>query len=104
MNAAIIALLAAQQAARQRVVEAFERAGARSPATAQPLGSLGELDESTLRACIDDGTVREGAPGTFYLYVRPSAPRRDWGRLAKTIAFWIVALLIPIAFLQFASR
>jgi hypothetical protein len=100
VNPALLALLAAQHAARQRIVEAFERTEATSPTTARPLGTLGELDDAALRACIDDGTIREGAPGTFYLYVRPPTPRLGWGRLAKTIAFWIVLLLIPIAVLQ----
>ena len=106
MNAAIIALLAAQQAARQRIVESFERAGATSPATARPLGSLGELDDGALRACLEDGTVREGAPGTFDLWRRPvPASQARWtrGRMVKAIVFWIIVLLLPIAFLQFVN-
>jgi hypothetical protein len=107
VNAALIALLAAQQqqqAARQQIVTAFERGGATSPAAARPLGSLGELDEGALRTCLDDGTIREGAPGTFYLYARPPASGRGWGRLARAVVFWIVLLLLPIVILNLVSR
>jgi hypothetical protein len=103
VNPALLALLAAQHAARQRIVETFERGGATSPTAARPLGTLGELDDAALRSCVDDGTIREGAPGTFYLYVRPPTPRPGWSRVAKTIVFWIVLLLIPIAVLQFLN-
>ena len=32
-------------------------------------------------------------------------PKRDlnWGRLSKTLSFWILVVLIPIAFIQFSS-
>ena len=107
----MIALLAARQAARRTVVETFDRAGATSPATARPLERLGEMDEEALLACIHEGVVREGAPGKFYLYppalddARTVVPAR-WrrARLVKTLAFWLVVLLIPILFITFIDR
>jgi cell division protease FtsH len=27
----------------------------------------------------------------------------NWGRLSKTLAFWILVLLVPVAFIQFSS-
>jgi hypothetical protein len=104
MDGSASGMVAAHRAARQRIVELFERAGATSPVAARPLGSLGEPDDAALRACLDDGTVREGAPGTFYLYVRPTAPGRDRARVARTIIFWILVLLLPIALIQLLSR
>ena len=67
MSSAVVARLGAQQAARARVVNTFERAGATSPETARPLGQLGEIDEVMLRTCVEQGLVREGAAGTFYV-------------------------------------
>lgn len=107
MNPALLALIAAQQAGRQRIVDAFERAGATSPATARPLGSLGELDEGALRACVEEGTIREGAPGTFYLWRTPVEERRPYlgpGRIVKLLSFWLIVVLIPIVFLYFNNR
>ena len=109
MSGVMISLLAARQAARREVIDALARAGACSPSTAQPLHRVGELDERALRACLDEGLVREGAPGTFYLYPwsTPAAvPRRTHvGRvIAIVVVTWIAAIiLIPVLFVRFAN-
>ena len=101
---AVVAMLAARQAARRRVVDAFVRAGATSPATAMPLDRLGELDGNALLACIDDGTVREGAPGTFYLYARARASSARRVRIVRVLVFWLIILLLPVVVLQILNR
>ena len=105
MSSAGSAMLMAQRMARQRVVDAFERAGALSPTTARSLGELDRMDDDVLRALVDEGTVREGAPGTFYLFARelPRAPASP-GRIVSTIVFWLVILLLPVAVLQVLNR
>ncbi|MHB8839024.1 MAG: hypothetical protein ACYC7F_08745 [Gemmatimonadaceae bacterium] len=55
--------------------------------------------------------LREGAPGTFYLYehavpaytatLRPSAlPARA---LLKSVLFWLIVILIPVIIIQFSK-
>ena len=81
-----------------RVRAAFEARGATSPATSRPLSELARLDPVALADHIDRGVVREGPAGRFYLY-QPS-PRRGVKRLAKTLLFWILIMLIPIFLIQ----
>jgi hypothetical protein len=85
MGASMIpALLAASaSAARERaVLDAFDAAGAGTPARAVPLTALPPLDPDVLAQLIERGAVREGAPGTFYRFVSsrrgrsPRAPQR----------------------------
>ena len=33
----------------------------------------------------------------------PQKPSGNWGRLSKTLAFWILVILVPVAFIQFSS-
>jgi cell division protease FtsH len=33
----------------------------------------------------------------------PQKPPRNWGGTSKTIAFWVLVLLVPVAFIQFTS-
>lgn len=42
------------------------------------------------------GVVREGAPGTFYLYQPPPAPNR-W---AIKALFWLVLIIVPVLLIQ----
>ncbi len=87
----MIAIAAAQQA-RERVVAAFRQAGATSPAAARPLRDLPPLDEHVFEQCLDAGVVREGAPGTFYVYV---SPRRDASaRLALVVVAVTLGMLM----------
>src|SRR5256885_339791 len=36
--------------------------------------------------------------------VPPPPPRNNWGRLSKTVAFWLLVILAPFVFFQFALR
>jgi hypothetical protein len=54
---------------------------------------------------VAEGLVREGAPGTFYLYARelPRAPLTA-GRIVRTIVCWLAILLLPIVVLELLNR
>ena len=100
-------IIATQRAARARIIETFERAGATSPATARRLGQLARMDDGVLRGCVEHGMIREAAPGTFYLSRLPASLPPGVGgpsRLVKTLSFWIVAVIVPILYVWFAGR
>ncbi len=99
-------------AAQSAFLAAADNRGATSPAHARPLADWPRLSGRELDALIDRGLVREAGERTYYAY----APRRDhvdisraddfdqtgvprWARRVKTIAFWLVLILIPIVLL-----
>lgn len=59
---------------------------------------------------VDRGLIREGAPGTYYLYLAGSMPagsrlsgypsRR---RLSLTVAIWLLLVLLPVLWFQFSG-
>ena len=86
----------------RRVSEAMLEAGAISPATARRTLDLPEVVRSDLERYVDAGLVREGAPGTFYLYdVRTAAWTRS--RILKAVFFWFLIIIIPFLILQLSS-
>ncbi|MDQ6718344.1 MAG: hypothetical protein M3Z17_08380 [Gemmatimonadota bacterium] len=77
---------------------AFKAKGAIGAANAQPgkyLGAGTPAFENLLRA----GVIREGAPGSFYLY--DSGPVAF--RIVKQILFWLLVILLPIFIIQFTT-
>lgn len=74
----------------------FRALGAVSPATARPVKDL-RLDASSFDRLLRRGAIREGAPGTFYLYEGPPAPRR-W---VRQVIFFLLVIIVPVAFIQF---
>ena len=93
------------------VVDSMRQRGATSPATALRDRDLPRLSRERFRDLLDRGVLREGAPGTFYLYehavlastmtLRSSAlPARA---LLKSVLFWLVVILIPVIMIQFAK-
>ena len=102
--------------AQRAFVDAAESLGATSPAQAQPLTELPRLSGRELDDLVDLGLVREAADWRYYVF-RPrrpipgtlaAMPQRGLstgpGRWTKLIVFWLVAILIPLLFLQFSSR
>lgn len=103
----------AEQAGRSRalvrdseIVQSLLRQRATSPSTAVPVRDSSSAPG--FQEIVDSGLVREAAPGTFYVYQRalnpdPGArPRSSSAReILVTIAFWMLVILIPIAFIQF---
>jgi hypothetical protein len=74
----------------------FRALGAISPSTARP-GK--ELPQQTpgFQNLLRRGVVREGAPGTFYLYERQRAPEY-W---IRRVLFWIFVIILPVAIIQY---
>ena len=75
---------------------AFRAIGAVSPATAKPEGDLAHGDEASFHTLLRYGVVREGAPGTYYLYDPPARP----GYWLRQVLFWIVVIILPVAIIQ----
>lgn len=92
----------------ERIIAKLRAADAVSPASARSLADLRCKEDAGWQSLLDEGRIREGTPGTFYLYERaPSAlhngnPSR--ARFAKTFVFWVLILLIPILLIQLSSR
>lgn len=100
-------------AAEQAVVAAFRDAGAVAPERAARLRDVGLEPSEAVGVLVVRGTIREGAPGRYYLYdgptmadVAPAAgarpPRGLSRRLLLFLLFWVVVLLLPVIFLQLA--
>ena len=76
----------------------FRAAGAVSPARARPRKDLTLVDDAgAFDSLLSRGVIREGAPGTFYLYEPRAVPVR-W---APRLLFWIALILIPVGIIQF---
>lgn len=80
----------------------FRALGAVTPANARPGREFPLVDSATFDELLRRGEIREGAPGTFYLY--ESSPRPGIGRLAFMFFFWLALILIPVGILQFWGR
>ncbi|HWP69997.1 MAG TPA: hypothetical protein VNM36_02810 [Gemmatimonadaceae bacterium] len=48
------------------------------------------------------GVVREGAPGTFYLYEVTAAPWTP-GRVMGAVLFWLLVIIVPVVILQLSN-
>lgn len=82
--------------------------GATSPATALRDRDLPRLSRQRFRDLLDRGVLREGTPGTFYLYEhavpadmaipRPNALNAP--ALLKSVLFWLVVILTPVIIIQ----
>jgi hypothetical protein len=73
-----------------------------SPATAKTLTDFPLVDTGVFNRLVRRGTIREAAPGTFYVY-RPEPEPLDRSRFVKTLVFWLIILLIPIVLIQFTG-
>jgi hypothetical protein len=86
----------------RRVSEAMRELGAVSPATARRAFELPELVRSDLERYVVVGVVREGAPGTYYLF-EVKKPPLTVARILVVLLFWLVVVLIPVAILELAD-
>ena len=86
----------------RRVSEAMRELGAVSPATARRAFELPEVVRSDLERYVLAGVVREGAPGTYYLFEAKSPPL-TLARVAMTVLFWLLVVLVPVAILQLSN-
>ena len=90
---ALLAVLAAGARVRDRPVEeAFRAAGATSPDCARPRDALPPLPPDAFGRLVARGRVREGAPGTFYLYDAPVTPLTA----GQKLLLWLLAAVVLI--------
>ena len=80
----------------------FRGLGAVTPANARPGKEFPLVDSATFDRLLRRGVIREGAPGTFYLYEDARAP--GIRRLAGMLIFWLAMIGIPVGILQFCGR
>lgn len=89
---------------QRRVVEAMRDVGAVSPATALKASQLPELVREHLDYYVTLGVVREGAPGTFYLFVAPPPPAWSIRRIGLLLLFWLLVIIVPVLMLWVSNR
>ena len=90
----------------------MRRLGATSPATACSDRDLPCLSRERFRDLLDRGVLREGAPGTFYLYEHAiissvtTPPAREFRApaLALRLLFWLLVILVPVIFIQLGQK
>ena len=82
--------------------KAMRGIGATGPELARPASDLPDDVRSELGRYVDAGFIREGRAGTFYLHEsRASAMVRK--QILKTVIFWFVVALLPVAILQLSN-
>ena len=84
--------------AENEIRAAFREIGAVSSGTARAGKDL-PPHSPAFDALLRRGVIREGAPGTFYLYEPPRGPRR-W---ALRLIFWAVVILTPVLIIQYCA-
>jgi hypothetical protein len=84
----------------REICAALIAAGAVSPTGAKALAAFPLIDAQVFDSLVRRGVIREGAPGTFYVY-QPDSGSNPTGRLIKTFVFWLLILAIPILLIQF---
>lgn len=82
--------------------EVFRSHGAVSAATAAAGKDLPEVDAATFDRLLRSGAIREGAPGTFYLYEKPPAPFSA-RRFFSALLFFGLLSLVPMIVLQYCG-
>jgi hypothetical protein len=84
--------------AENEIRTAFRAIGAVSPATARAGKDLPK-NYPAFDTLLRQGVIREGAPGTFYLYEPPPGPRR-WH---IQLIFWAVIVIAPVLVIQYCG-
>lgn len=85
---------------RHYVARAMRELGAISPATARHALELPPELRRDLERYVNEGLIREGSPGTFYLFLPARLPVSR-ANVVRTLSFWVIVLLLPLALLWF---
>ncbi len=94
MGAAAAVIILAKE---RQTVEAFVRAGATDPATAQSLQMIGIADGRAVRRLRGHAVVREAAPGIYYVDLEVwQAVRRSRQRIVLVLALVVFAAVIAL--------
>lgn len=96
-------MLSLLESDRRRVVDAMHGVGATSPASARKASQLPEVVRERLEHSVTLGVVREGAPGTFYLFIATPPPEWSARRLVLAILFWLLGIIVPVAILWLSN-
>ncbi len=87
--------------AENELIAALRVMGAVSPATARPGKDL-VVDKSAFDDLLRRGVIREGSPGTYYLY--ESETSSYYRTVVVNLFFWIGVILLPIGIIEMCSR
>ena len=98
--------------AKRQFINGAEALGATSPSHARRGAELPRISARELGELLDTGIVREGPPGSYYIYgrsklVAPLEPllRKSPDRSRKLVlalVFWFIVIAIPVLFLFLA--
>ena len=77
----------------------FRAQGAVSPATARSAKDLPAVDAASFDKLLRAGVIREGAPGTYYLYEREP----QTFQLVRMVFIYAVIILLPVGIIQFCG-
>jgi hypothetical protein len=84
--------------AEKEIRDAFRAISAVSPATARAAKDLPQRSPA-FDTLVRRGVIRDGAPGTFYLYEPARGPRR-W---AFRLIFWALVIFTPVLIIQYCA-
>jgi hypothetical protein len=94
MGATAVAIIFVKE---RRAVEAFARAGATAPGTAQSLHAIGIADGRTVRRLRDRAVLRAAAPDLYYVDLEVwHAVRRARRRMALVLLGLVLAAAIAL--------
>ena len=97
-------MLMLREVERRRVVDAMRGVGAISPASARKASQLPELVRENLDYYVTLGVVREGAPGTFYLFEAPPPPAWSRRRVGLAVLYWLIVVIVPVLILWLSNQ
>lgn len=111
--------------AQRQFLAALDAAGANKAEHAVPIDRAAPLSARELQPLVDAGVVREASANGYYIYprqavtndagpaqqrvpllrsqVRFQAQFNGW-RLARTIIFWLIIILIPVVIMQLLPK
>ncbi len=95
----------------QLFIDEMRTLGATSAATACSESELPRIARQQFDEMLRDGMLREGAPGTYYLFdtsdtrlaANGGKATFRWKRVVINLIFWIAVLLVPIAYMSWSS-
>ena len=103
MFVSILPVVARRRALEQQILDPLRAAGALAPASAHPLSGLSAEQRAVLDELVEHGRVREAQPGAYYIFQRARRGRAHRALILKTVLFWLLVLLLPIALVQLTA-
>ncbi len=88
-------------AAQEKFAEKFRRSGATIPVRARKLSEIGIKDSPVFRKLVSKGIILEANKGRYYMDINKSKKAVKKTKTRDFLLFFIIGLLIIIAFLIF---